>query len=738
MSSIKTEEHSRSITIRAISFVFFINFTNIYSQIELLWSKQGILSVDHLLDLYKKATKNDQNNIFTKTFFPSIIPFLNNILGISGESCLYIMASIGSIISFLMLFNKKFHKSIFMFIVWYLYLNIFLVGQHFMSFEFDHFNLEVGFIAIFLCEFTLFDSKYLQILSKYILKFTIFKILYSIALSLIFSNNKHVLSLQAYEAFLLKQSIPSSTILFLFNYIPPEFQVILTVFIFLVLTVIPFGMFCVFKRICKLSGIFIMIFCTSLAWIGNYGLGNLMLLAINFVNFDDEFLDLLFRLGEEREVKEKDGSITNIPNEEELSAIIGVDIFIMFIFSFITIFLIFPINRIVEGKFDLTPGGDKNPYRFFSINFLKIMMMIFILYIIIMAIVDYYNEHLKKEEQFKSVQSFNDLKDSCKVGIIAKIIFFSILGICFLFHSFDTFFSGLNMPSITKRKGSILYSSSHKLFNSLHHLSISSGYSIHKGLLDEKTHSGRDVLVFKYLTETYVEEEIKEKEKPKGKGKEKEKIDLTNLINELNQTNKTNSSKIINNSNKTDNNTKNKTLYDDDKKNNKTKNNTRWRKKEEWKTIQFQHQINEKTKKNNLYFFISLLFRQPRLEYALHRLAYEGKNKMEDFNEKVWIPHLIYRLFNDKTFVGNITKIKIEKIRYYFSKYSDNHFRTSFISRYLDDTNLTQIEEYLKKHNSLIINKEIKKNILGKIPFPAIMYTLTFILIMRKIVPTFL
>ena len=89
----------------------------------------------------------------------------------------------------------------------------------------------------------------------------------------------------------------------------------------------------------------------------------------------------------------------------------------------------------------------------------------------------------------------------------------------------------------------------------------------------------------------------REKPKQKGKGKGKEKVDLTNLINELNQTNKANSSKIINNSNKTDNNTKNKTLFDDNKKNNKTKNNTRWRKKEEWKTIQFQHQINEKTKK---------------------------------------------------------------------------------------------------------------------------------------------
>jgi len=738
MSSIKTEEYSRSITIRAISFVFLINFTNIYSQIELLWSKQGILSVDHLLDLYKKATKTDNNNIFSKSFFPSIIPLLKNIFGISGESCLYLMSMIGSIISLLMLFNKKYHKSVYMFIVWYLYLNIFLVGQHFMSFEFDHFNLEVGFIAIFLCEFISFDSKYLQILSKYILKFTIFKVLYSIALSLIFSNNRQILSFRSYDSFLLKQSIPSSTILFLLSFIPPEFHSLLTILIFLVLIIIPLGMFCVFKRVCKISGIYIMIFCLSLTLIGNYGLGNLMLLAINFVNFDDNFLDLLFRLGEEKLVKTKDGRIINIPNEEELPVVIGIDIFVIFIFTFLALFFIFPMNKIVEGKFDLTPGSENNPYRIFNINILKKIMVLFIFYIIIMSIVDYYNEHLKKEEEFKYVKNFNDLKDSCKAGIIAKIVIFSIFGICFLCYSLDTFYSGLNMPMVTKKKGSILYSSSHILFNQLHHLGISSGYSIHKGLLDEKVHSGRDILVFKYLTETYVEEEIKEKPKIK------EKLNLTNIINELNHTNGTNNTNInnatnipneANNKNDTNNiNDKNQTLLDNNK--NKTKNNTRMRKKEEWKSIQFQHQINEEAKMNNLHFFISLLFRQPRLEYALHRLAYEGKNKLDNFNEKAWIPHLLYKLLNNKTDEGNITKIKIEKIRYTFSKYLDNNFRTSIISRYLEDTNLTQIEEYLRKHNSLIINKDFKKNIFSLVPFQGIIFALMLIFMASKIMPS--
>ena len=79
--SYETEEHSSSITIRAISFIFMINFINIYSQIDFLWGKKGILSVDYLFDLYKKLDNNKNNN-FTKSFFPSIIPLLNKIIGI--------------------------------------------------------------------------------------------------------------------------------------------------------------------------------------------------------------------------------------------------------------------------------------------------------------------------------------------------------------------------------------------------------------------------------------------------------------------------------------------------------------------------------------------------------------------------------------------------------------------------------------------------------------------------------
>ena len=119
----------------------------------------------------------------------------------------------------------------------------------------------------------------------------------------------------------------------------------------------------------------------------------------------------------------------------------------------------------------------------------------------------------------------------------------------------------------------------------------------------------------------------------------------------------------------------------------------------------------------------------------MHRLAYEGKNKLEDFNEKIWIPHLLYRLLNEKGNTENITKIKIEKVRYTFSQYSDNNFRSSFMSKYLDDTNLTQIEEYLKKHNSSMIDKDYKINLFHKIPFSGIIFSLIFIFITMKMYP---
>ena len=65
-------------------------------------------------------------------------------------------------------------------------------------------------------------------------------------------------------------------------------------------------------------------------------------------------------------------------------------------------------------------GGEKNPYKFMNISHLKKIFVLVIIYIIIMSIIDYYNQNLKAKEEFKYVNTFQDLKKSCKISIIFK------------------------------------------------------------------------------------------------------------------------------------------------------------------------------------------------------------------------------------------------------------------------------------------------------------------------------
>ena len=50
----------------------------------------------------------------------------------------------------------------------------------------------------------------------------------------------------------------------------------------------------------------------------------------------------------------------------------------------------------------------------------------------------------------------------------------------------------------------------------------------------------------------------------------------------------------------------------------------------------------------------------------------------------------------------------------------------------MDDTNLTLIEDFLKKYNSFIV-KNFDNNVFSKIPFAMIMYTLIFIFSFGKL-----
>lgn len=119
--------------------------------LSILYQFNGLLGVNGLLpveDFINHVTKNihDSSGFTNFLKFPSLIIFASQI-GVSTDAlctaCLILGVTLSTLISL------GFCNSIFYFFVWIIYLSLYLVGQTFLSFQWDILLLETGFIAIF-------------------------------------------------------------------------------------------------------------------------------------------------------------------------------------------------------------------------------------------------------------------------------------------------------------------------------------------------------------------------------------------------------------------------------------------------------------------------------------------------------------------------------------------------------------------------------------------------------------
>ena len=244
-------EKSRYLIVKGISIIYLISYLNILYQISILWGNNGLLPVKNLIEL--SLLKNDNN------LYPSIIPFLYN-LKINLEFLLYFLCFIGIILSLLILIFDKFLKGIFMFILWFIYLNFYKIGQNFFEFEFDYLLLEIGFVSIFLCDFYYMNIKFLNIIFIYILKLILFKYLFGKGLSIIFSENKSLLNFEIFEMYLQNNPIPSKFSYYFHRFIPFHFKKILSVLIMSYYLILPIFLFAFFKKLNQICGEIIIFF----------------------------------------------------------------------------------------------------------------------------------------------------------------------------------------------------------------------------------------------------------------------------------------------------------------------------------------------------------------------------------------------------------------------------------------------------------------------------------------------
>ncbi len=684
-------DFTKNLLIRSIGCLFLISFTNIYNQIHILWGSEGILPSERLIEMSIKK-KID--------IFPSIIPFLFSFLKISVEDILYIITLIGIIFSFLIMWFKKFHKSIFMFIIWYCYLNIFLVGQHFMSYEFDYLLMETGFVSIFLCDFLLTENCFLQTISFYIMKFILFKFLFGNGLSIIFSENKYFHNFSGFDIFIINQPIPTMFSYHL-NKINFVFKKLLSSVLMSILLILPFGMFMFFKRISSIVGEILFFTNLFMILIGHNGLINLICLVLNLSNFNDEYFETFFSIEEKKNNEEKktaedylkDKKLRGLDYDEFNGPIfiILIDFCATMVFLIITITIIFPTQYIMSNSLTLSPFNNLNFLnKFGDIRNLHIYMTFLIIYILSFSLYYYVNYDKKK------INGIN----------LVKIILFSLLSIIYLMHSMNTFYSGFKTAMTTKQKGNIFYSITNNTYNYLHKFNLVSSYSLKKEFFQDDFKTERKELLIKYsiiknnllyekeLNETIINNTLANNDELK---KLNESILLNNKTNNL--TEKNNIKKISN--------------------------------KKEWIEINFKKKPIPNELNGNLKYFSSF-FNQPRIEIAFHKLAYE-----KNIGNNIWVINLISKLFHkDKELYNyleinipkeNIEEIKIDSFETFFDNTNNKTFINKFKGNFLRRLNKSNIDDFIQKFNKK--HSQSMENLFLKIPIVPIIVTLNLIMI---------
>jgi hypothetical protein len=199
MENKKNPEHvndkiilTRSIYLRGVGLVYLFAFLSLYFQIQGLWGDEGILPAKILLERIRANSKENATfiNVPTLLWYSD---YLQSILGrlfpdmamttSPEENTMYVLCIVGIIVSTGIIVNMSLFYNMFGFAsLWLIYLNFFTIGQVFMSFQWDIFLLEVGFLTILFAP--LWKSR-LHIITPidngvyFLIRFLMFRFIYS-------------------------------------------------------------------------------------------------------------------------------------------------------------------------------------------------------------------------------------------------------------------------------------------------------------------------------------------------------------------------------------------------------------------------------------------------------------------------------------------------------------------------------------------------------------------------------
>jgi len=255
---------------KALGIVYAVAFLSLFFQISGLVGSNGILPIGTFLETLLAS-------FGPKAFwlFPTLA-WLN-----ASDFFLYILPLGGIILSLFIIAGKAGARTLAF--LWFLYLSLLVIGQVFLSFQWDILLLETGFLAIFL-----------PLAPKiiWLFRFLLFKLIFLSGAVKLLSGDITWKGLTALNFHYQTQPLPTPLAWYM-HQLPEWFQRFSVGFMFFIELGIVFLIFA--PRRLRLFGAFFLFFLQILILLtGNYTFFNLLTLTLILFLFDDAFLNRFF------------------------------------------------------------------------------------------------------------------------------------------------------------------------------------------------------------------------------------------------------------------------------------------------------------------------------------------------------------------------------------------------------------------------------------------------------------
>jgi len=264
---------------RALGVVYLFAFLSYWIQIPGLIGENGILPAKILLEASKY-------NLGEKAYYyyPTLMWFNSSDFFLSSLSILGILLSVVLILGYFTLPVVL--------TVYIIYLSLIVVGQNFMSFQWDALLLETGFLAIFIAPRNFFsgslNSPPPSRILIFLFWFLLFRLMFSSGIGKFVSGDPTWKNLTALNFHYYTQPLPNPVAWYI-HQLPEVFHKISVAVMLFIEAVVPFFFFAprTFRHTAAALTIFLQII---IMITGNYTFFNILSIAICLLLFDDRFL----------------------------------------------------------------------------------------------------------------------------------------------------------------------------------------------------------------------------------------------------------------------------------------------------------------------------------------------------------------------------------------------------------------------------------------------------------------